>query len=284
MPTPVDEQLPKQKHYYMNEYDKIECTKCQLIFESKATFAVHWFEDHEDPDNNYLVKKRGRPSSRKHLRCPDCFVKTSSPAVLMNHLNVGCDIAGPTLRKRGRPVKYHPIPSQKLTEEFHLPTLGGLPYTPPKKSTPDPTYEPLNVLQPNPPKLPKIEKPKAISNHPASTPKLVPVNPKDLATVKRKNREAAQRCRERKRERDNALQIHVAELKGKNGILEKEIFHLRETRLRLREALQLHETTNCKGSGSLLLCVCRFPTGLSLSNRLLLCGLKYRVLHTIPRS
>ena len=239
----------------MNEYEKLECIVCHMMFESKATFAVHWFEDHEDPDDTYLVKKRGRPSTRKHLRCPDCFVKTSSPAVLMNHLNVGCDIAGPTLRKRGRPVKYHPIPSQKLTEEFHLPTLGGLPYTPPAKSTPDPTYDPLPTIRaalktgPKPPKVPKIEKPKEETQSPTNRPKLVPVNPKDLELVKRKNREAAQRCRERKRERDHALQVHVAELKGKNGILEKEIFQLRETRLRLREALQLHETTNCKGTG-----------------------------------
>ena len=28
---------------------------------------------------------------------------------------------GPSLRKLGRPIKYHPIPSQKLTEDFELP-------------------------------------------------------------------------------------------------------------------------------------------------------------------
>ena len=250
IPAPVDEERPNQKHYILNEYEKIECVKCQMIFESKASFAVHWYEEHEDPDESYSVKKRGRPSTRKHLRCPDCFVKTSSPAVLMNHLNVGCDIAGPTLRKRGRPVKYHPIPSQKLTEDFHLPTLGGLPYSPPKRSTPDPTYDPMLALEPKPPKVKKIETAKVETANQTNGAKLVPVNPKDLELVKRKNREAAQRCRERKRERDNALQIHVAELKGKNGLLEKEIFQLRETRLRLREALQLHETTNCKGPGS----------------------------------
>ena len=65
---------------------------------------------------------------------------------------------------------------------------------------------------------------------------LIPKTAEELKEIDRmKNRLAAQKCRERKRDRDNALQARAAELKEQNGQVEQDIFHLRETRLKLRE-------------------------------------------------
>ena len=66
------------------------------------------------------------------MKCPDCFIKIvakqrKNPVkildVLVEHLQTDMcqNSTGPSLRKLGRPIKYHPIPSQKLTEDFELP-------------------------------------------------------------------------------------------------------------------------------------------------------------------
>ena len=65
---------------------------------------------------------------------------------------------------------------------------------------------------------------------------IVPKTPQELKEIaKTKNRLAAQKCRERKRDRDIVLQTHAAGLKEQNEQIEQEIFYLRETRLKLRE-------------------------------------------------
>ena len=60
------------------------------------------------------------------------------------------------------------------------------------------------------------------------------------------NREAARRCRDRRREREDVVRVRVIERQEQLKQADDDIFQLRETRLKLREALQRHEATECK--------------------------------------
>ena len=116
--------------FYVNSYPR-----------RKADFAYHWSQKHEFV---FLSQRKpGRPSTKPKLKCPDCFCKVGSIETLKRHLNLGCDVGKPPPRKRGRPVKYHPIPSQKLTEDFQLPVASIFTQT---RAAKDPTWTPALTI------------------------------------------------------------------------------------------------------------------------------------------
>ena len=113
---------------------------CDFSTLKKADFAYHWSQRH---DFVYLSQRKpGRPSTKPNLKCPDCFCKVGSIETLNRHLDLGCDVGKPPPRKRGRPVKYHPIPSQKLTDDFQIPVTPIFK----KARAEDPTWTPALTI------------------------------------------------------------------------------------------------------------------------------------------